>query len=62
MIGGAVNEAARLTELAKDQPGRLRACETIVSRAQHTEAEHWRYTQTLTLRGHATPARLAVPF
>ena len=59
VIGDAVNEAARLTELAKTTPARLLASDAIVSRAGGEEAEHWRLGEEVTLRGRAAPTRLA---
>jgi adenylate cyclase len=51
VIGDPVNEAARLTEAAKQRPGRvLAACRTL-ERAQITEATSWRPAESLQLRG-----------
>ncbi|MBJ7451400.1 MAG: adenylate/guanylate cyclase domain-containing protein, partial [Blastococcus sp.] len=51
VIGDPVNEAARLTELAKDHPGRAVAAEATVLTAAHAERDHWRPDRTVTLRG-----------
>lgn len=64
VIGDAVNSAARLTELAKDVPGRVLASWDTVQAALECgspEAEHWREHAATTLRGRGTPTRLAVP-
>ena len=59
VIGDPVNEASRLTELAKQHEGRVLASEAALSRATEDEARHWTLGATETLRGRATPTRLA---
>ncbi|MGB3485858.1 MAG: adenylate/guanylate cyclase domain-containing protein [Mycobacterium sp.] len=61
VIGGPVNEAARLCELAKTVPGRLLASSDIVGGAGRTEGAQWALGDTVTLRGHEEPTRLASP-
>jgi adenylate cyclase len=61
VIGDAVNEAARLTELAKGEPSRLLASEAIVSRAGVHEAGRWNVGEPVLLRGRPRPTRMAVP-
>jgi adenylate cyclase len=61
VIGDPVNEAARLTELAKDEPGRVLASEAAVAAARPGEAAHWTLGDEQVLRGRATPTRLATP-
>ncbi|SFW84964.1 adenylate/guanylate cyclase domain-containing protein [Amycolatopsis australiensis] len=61
VIGDPVNEAARLTELAKTAPGRLLASWTAVEAASAAEAEQWKATEDVTLRGRSRPTTLAVP-
>ncbi|OBK13905.1 adenylate/guanylate cyclase domain-containing protein [Mycobacterium asiaticum] len=61
VIGGPVNEAARLCELAKDHPGRLLASSDAVSGASEEEQQHWTLGEEVTLRGHDEPTRLASP-
>jgi adenylate cyclase len=61
VIGEPVNEAARLCELAKSYPGRLLASADAVQRASETESAHWYLGDTVTLRGHGDPTRLAWP-
>jgi adenylate cyclase len=60
VIGDAVNEAARLTELAKERVPRVLAAGRAVARAGD-EAERWELGEEVTLRGRAEPTRLAVP-
>ena len=59
VIGDPVNEAARLTELAKATPSRVIASEAILSRAAGAEAGRWRLGEDVQLRGRAEPTRLA---
>jgi class 3 adenylate cyclase len=61
VIGDAVNEAARLTQLAKRKPSRVLASEAIVSRAGVREAERWSVGESVLLRGRPRPTRVAVP-
>jgi adenylate cyclase len=61
VIGEPVNEAARLCELAKDTPGHLLASSETVSNASESERGHWTFGDTVTLRGHDEPTRLALP-
>ncbi len=61
VIGDPVNEAARLTELAKAQPGALVASGTAVTAAGGDEAEHWRRAGTVALRGRLAPTEIALP-
>jgi adenylate cyclase len=61
VIGDPVNEASRLTELAKQHDERVLASEAAVQRAGGGEAEHWELGSTETLRGRASPTRLAAP-
>ncbi|MEQ0561554.1 adenylate/guanylate cyclase domain-containing protein [Amycolatopsis sp. NEAU-NG30] len=53
VIGDAVNEAARLTELAKSVPARVLASDAVVSAALPSEAAHWEKHGELELRGRA---------
>jgi adenylate cyclase len=61
VIGDAVNEAARLTEQAKDRPERVVASERIIDRAASGEQERWRLLEPMLLRGRLAPTTLAVP-
>ncbi len=59
VIGEPVNEAARLSELAKKKPTRLLASSDAVEAAGEEERAHWTIGDTVTLRGHDEPTRLA---
>lgn len=61
VIGEPVNEAARLCELSKTVDGHLVASSAVVARASEAESAHWTLGETVTLRGHDEPTRLAVP-
>jgi adenylate cyclase len=61
VIGEPVNEAARLCELAKSTPGHLLASSQTVQNASENERGHWTFGDTVTLRGHDEPTRLALP-
>jgi adenylate cyclase len=61
VIGEPVNEAARLCELAKDKPGHVLASSDAVCNARDGEREQWYLGETVTLRGHEEPTRLASP-
>jgi adenylate cyclase len=60
VIGDPVNEAARLTELAKERGGVL-ASAAALERASGEEESHWRLDGTVSLRGRGRETRLAVP-
>jgi adenylate cyclase len=51
VIGDPVNEAARLTELAKDHPCRAVASEPTVRAAAEDERAHWVQDGEVRLRG-----------
>ena len=61
VIGDPVNEAARLTDLAKDVPGRVLAAEAALELAAGTEAARWERGEATVLRGRTEPTRLATP-
>jgi adenylate cyclase len=61
VIGEPVNEAARLCELAKSHPGRLLSTADTVQGASESERACWSLGETVTLRGHDQPTRLASP-
>ncbi|WP_431957456.1 adenylate/guanylate cyclase domain-containing protein [Nocardia lijiangensis] len=61
VIGDAVNEAARLCELAKQDSGLLLASGTTVTDAEQAESAHWELGESVTLRGRVTPTTLARP-
>jgi adenylate cyclase len=59
VIGDPVNEAARLTELAKTRPTRVLVSATALSFADESEQRYWRTDGEVTLRGRTTPTELA---
>jgi len=61
VIGEPVNEAARLCELSKSTPAHLLASSDTVRNASESECRHWTFGDTVTLRGHDEPTRLALP-
>jgi adenylate cyclase len=61
VIGDAVNEAARLTDLAKRNPSRLLASEEIVRRAGGHEDGRWQLGEQFLLRGRSQATRVAAP-
>ncbi|OLT24329.1 hypothetical protein BJF79_45240 [Actinomadura sp. CNU-125] len=61
VIGDPVNEAARLSDLAKVSPGRVLASGTVLELAHLAEAGQWELGKPVTLRGRTRPTRLAVP-
>lgn len=61
VIGEPVNEAARLCELAKSHPGGLLATADALEGASEEESARWTLGESVTLRGHERPTRLASP-
>jgi adenylate cyclase len=61
VIGEPVNEAARLSDLAKSEPNRVLASSDTVEAASADERDQWSLGETVTLRGHDQPTRLAAP-
>ncbi|WP_343574630.1 adenylate/guanylate cyclase domain-containing protein [Mycobacterium sp.] len=59
VIGEPVNEAARLCELAKRAPHRLLVSSDTVNASSDDEQARWSLGETVTLRGHDQPTRLA---
>src|SRR3954452_301546 len=57
VIGDPVNEAARLTELAKNEPGRTMASDAAVQAAPDDERRCWRRDGEVELRGRGEPTR-----
>ncbi len=55
VIGDAVNEAARLTELAKRVDGHILASEATVDSSSDEEREHWAKGRVFRLRGRDAP-------
>jgi adenylate cyclase len=61
VIGDPVNEAARLTEVAKQYRPRLLASGRALGRASPEEAERWQLDGEVTLSGRSRPTVLARP-
>ncbi|MDQ6746357.1 MAG: adenylate/guanylate cyclase domain-containing protein [Actinomycetota bacterium] len=61
VIGDPVNEAARLSELAKQRPERVLASEAALARTPGTEALAWSVTDSTILRGRGLPTGVAHP-
>ena len=61
VIGDPVNEAARLTELAKMEDGHVLASAVAVSGALDAEALCWDVAEVVALRGRTAPTQLARP-
>jgi adenylate cyclase len=61
VIGDPVNEAARLTELAKLEEGHVLASAIAVSGALDAEALCWDVGEIVELRGRSAPTQLARP-
>ena len=61
VIGDPVNEAARLTELAKTHDGRVLASAATLERARGEERGRWTEGDEVELRGRREATRLATP-
>ncbi|WP_328856701.1 adenylate/guanylate cyclase domain-containing protein [Williamsia herbipolensis] len=61
VIGDPVNEAARLTEMAKDEPTRVLGSARAVYLASDAEAECWDIGEGVELRGRGIETKLARP-
>src|SRR5699024_11193859 len=61
VIGDAVNEAARLTELAKETPGRVLTNASTLKNANETEQARWTFMKSIELRGRRRMTQLARP-
>ncbi len=61
VIGDPVNEAARLTEMAKGVPGGVLASSAAVAQASTSEAARWQVEGEVNLRGRSTPTTVARP-
>ncbi|MEX1141581.1 MAG: adenylate/guanylate cyclase domain-containing protein [Thermoleophilaceae bacterium] len=61
VIGDPVNEAARLTELAKGHPTRVLASSHAVERAGADEGACWERGESVELRGRVEPTTVASP-
>jgi adenylate cyclase len=61
VIGDPVNEAARLTQLAKSTEHRLLASAVTLERAESRERWRWRNDGQTQLRGRSEPTHLVIP-
>ncbi|MBC3186658.1 adenylate/guanylate cyclase domain-containing protein [Corynebacterium sp. zg-331] len=61
VIGDAVNQAARLTELAKDTPGRILTNSATLRGANEAEQARWTLMKSVELRGRREMTQLARP-
>jgi adenylate cyclase len=61
VIGDPVNEAARLSDLAKLREERLLASEAALRRAHEDEGGAWSLGDSAELKGRGVPTRLAMP-
>ncbi|HEX4691978.1 MAG TPA: adenylate/guanylate cyclase domain-containing protein [Solirubrobacteraceae bacterium] len=61
VIGDPVNEASRLTELAKRHPARALASAAALQRAGEDERRCWELGEEVELRGRGEPTRVAAP-
>lgn len=61
VIGDPVNEAARLTEIAKTVEGGIVASGAVIDRAGAGETARWRFDGAQVLRGRSEETRLAIP-
>lgn len=55
VIGAPVNEAARLSELARSEPSRILTTEATIAAASEQERQHWRTGDAVQLRGYPEP-------
>jgi adenylate cyclase len=61
VIGDPVNEAARLTQLAKETEGRVLASACTLDRVTSREQWRWRDDGEASLRGRPEPTQLVIP-
>ena len=61
VIGDAVNAAARLTELAKDTPGKVLTNAATLRAANEVEQQRWTLMKSVELRGRNKMTQLARP-
>jgi adenylate cyclase len=59
VIGDPVNEASRLSDLAKQDPQRVLASDAAIERATPDEAARWALGEATVLRGREEPTRIA---
>jgi adenylate cyclase len=61
IIGDPVNEAARLSDLAKQRSGRVLSSEAALRRAGEEESSAWSLGESTFLAGRAERTGLALP-
>ncbi len=61
VIGDAVNTAARLTEIAKDTPGRVITNASTLAKANEAEQARWTLMKSVELRGRNMMTQIARP-
>lgn len=61
VIGDPVNEAARLSDLAKEEDTRVLASAAVLELAHLSESAKWKLGRSVTLRGRSRPTRLGTP-
>ncbi len=61
VIGDAVNEAARLADLAKTADRRVLCAAPAIDRAGEAERVHWAECYSTVLRGRSEPTRVSAP-
>src|SRR5690606_38476893 len=61
VIGDPVNEAARLSDMAKTAEGQVYASATVLELAHLAESDEWDLGRSVTLRGRSRPTRLGTP-
>jgi adenylate cyclase len=61
VIGDAVNEAARLADLAKTSDRRIVCSAAVITRADAAERRHWAACGEVALRGRAEPTHIWAP-
>jgi len=61
VIGDAVNQAARLTDLAKKTPGRVLTSAATVKQANEAEQARWAMLKSVELRGRRQMTQIARP-
>jgi class 3 adenylate cyclase len=61
VIGDAVNEAARLADLAKTSDRRIVCSAAVITRADAAERRHWAACGEAALRGRAEPTHIWAP-
>jgi len=61
LIGDAVNEAARLADLAKSADQRVLCAAAALDRADEIERRQWTRHSSEVLRGRSDPTRISTP-